>query len=361
MTIPSWSLVIPFNHFNTKKMKNLLLTTFLLLITLFANAQTETTNWLYNLEGKTPETPKIENQNNAITLKILNTERHFDEDFILGRTIEQAINNGELTIYQDRKCTKPYSKEAAKNAILSVSVDTIITFDAETFAEEIKIIRKEIPFFPNERTVYELEQSWEYDNKTNGVNMRINAVHVSVLGVNANGEVLDFTYRKPIFSIKNEDLKKINFLKDLEKPSVIWAKEFSYNADFQNAELRAKLLSKKHLNAHKIVAGYDRKSILTPDEFKQLSETGILIDTVVTFDPETFEETIAIIKTEVNFDAEHITSFRVIQNFYFDTQTNSFQTRILAVAPLRKAFDEQGNFKYQFPIFWIVYEDDFIE
>lgn len=342
-------------------MKNLLLTTYFLLITLFANAQTETTNWLYNLEGKTPEKYKIENQNMAMTLKILNTQRYFDEDFILGRTLEQAINKGELTIYKDKKCTKPYSKEAAKNAILSVSIDTIITFNPETFAEKIKIIRKEISYFPNEKTVYEVEQSWEYDNKTNRVNMRINALHVSILSVNANGDILDLTYRKPIFSIKNEDLKKIDFLKGLEKPSVIWAKEFSYDSDFQNAELRAKLLSKKHLDAHKIVAAYDRKSILTADELKKLSETRVAIDTVITFDPETFEEKIAIVKSDIHFDAEHIKEFRVIQSFYFDAQTNSFQTRILAVAPLRKVFDEQGNFKYQFPIFWIVYEDDFLE
>ena len=55
-----------------------------LLICHISNAQTETTNWLYNLEGKTPVKPKIQNQNqnNTTALKMLNLSRHFDENLL---------------------------------------------------------------------------------------------------------------------------------------------------------------------------------------------------------------------------------------------------------------------------------------
>ena len=333
-----------------------------LLICHISNAQTETTNWLYNLEGKTPVKPKIQNQNqnNTTALKMLNLSRHFDENFILGEHIKQAINKEELTIYQDKKCKKTFSQTDAKAIILWVEIDTVQLLLPE-ITEKPKIVRQEKPFFPIEETVYELEQSWKYDKKTNQLMMSLDAIHVHYLEVYDNGEVADLTNRSYLFSIKNEDAADIILHKELQKMSVIWAKEFSYTGTFENEKLREKLLSPKHINAHKITTSNDRSKLLTKKEIIKLTTTQVSNDTIITFDPETFVETMTIIKSNINYDTKHITSFRIIQDFYFDTKTNTFKTRILAVAPIRKRFDDQGNFKFQYPLFWIVYEDDFME
>ena len=330
----------------------------LLWIVNISNAQTETTNWLYNLEGKTPERPKIQNHKHETILKILNLSRYFDNDFILGESLKQAVNNGKLTIYRDKKCKNAYSKVEAQNVILRIQIDTILNLLPD-FNEKIKIVREEVSFFPNEETVYELEQSWKYDKKQNQLTMSLDAIHVYFLERNANGNVEDLINRNYLFSIKNKDAKKVIPQKELEKMSVIWAKEFSYTGDFNNEKLRAILLSESHRNAHKITATYDRNKELTNVEIKELTTTQITHDTIITFDPETFEEKITIIKSKVFYDATHITSFRIVQDFYFDTATNTFKTRILAVAPMRKRFDDNGNLKFQYPMFWIVYEEDF--
>lgn len=340
-----------------KRLFNLLICLFICTI---SNAQSETTNWLYNLEGKTPARPKIENQNNTTTLKVLNLSRYFDENFILGEHIKQAINNENLTIYQDRKCKKAFSKMEAKATILSVEIDTIITFNVGDYMEEIKAVRREKVFYPIEETVYESAQSWKYDKKTNQVAMSLDAIHVHYLKVNDNGQVADLENRTYLFSIKNEDVENVIPQEELQKMSVIWAKEFSYTGTFENEKLRKALLSKKHIGKHKILDS-NRMGILTGDEIIRLTQNTISIDTIITFDPETFEENWTIVKSNLYYDTEHITSFRIIQDFYFDTETNSFKTRILAVAPLRKIYDEEGNLKYQYPLFWIVYEDDFME
>jgi hypothetical protein len=143
--------------------------------------------------------------------------------------------------------------------------------------------------------------------------------------------------------------------------SVIWAKEFSYNGTFENKNLREILLSENHRNAHKIVGSGDRSYILSANELKQLCQTNTGTDTIITFNPETFEEKMTIVNTQQYFDAEHITTFRIVQDFYFDTETNTFKTRILAIAPLMKIFNDNGDFVYQYPLFWIVYEDDFMK
>lgn len=326
-----------------------------LLIYTVSNAQTETTNWLYNLEGKTPAIPKIENQNNTTTLKMLNLSRYFDENFILGEYIKQAINRETLTIYQDKKCKKAFSKTDAKDVILSVKVDSIITFDAETFMQEIKVIRQERFFYPIEETVYELEQSWKYDKKTNRLTMSLEAIHVYYLEIDANGDVANLKQRNYLFSIKNEDAATVIPQKELQKMSVIWAKEFSYNGTFENEKLRKVLLSKKHTENHKIVDG-SKMQVLTSNEIEQLTKSATQTDTIITFDPETFEEEWRVVKSEY-----YIASFRILQDFYFDTKTNTFNTRVLAVAPIRKFYDDNGNFKYQSPIFWIVYEEGFLK
>lgn len=342
-------------------MKHLFNLLICVLISTFSNAQIETTNWLYNLEGQTPIIPKIENQNNTTTLKILNLSRYFDENFLLGEHIKRAINKGELTIYQDKECKKAFSKTEAKATILEVKTDTIITFDAETFEEQMKVVRHEKLFYPTEKTVYELEQNWKYDKKQHQLTMNLEAIHVYFLEQYDNGEVADLTNRTYLFSIKNEDAKTVIPQKELQKMSVIWAKEFSYNGTFENEKLRKALLSKKHIENHKIIDN-NRMDILTNNEIVKLTQkSAISIDTIITFDPETFEEEWTIVESKLYYDTEHITSFRIKQDFYFDTQTNTFKTRILAVAPLRKVYDEEGNFKYQYPIFWVVYEDDFMK
>ena len=53
--------------------------------------------------------------------------------------------------------------------------------------------------------------------------------------------------------------------------------------------------------------------------------------------------------------------YRIVQDFYFDTRTNSMNTKILAIAPLRDYYDLLGNFRFTRLMFWIVYDDEFLK
>ncbi|MBL7794834.1 MAG: gliding motility protein GldN [Saprospiraceae bacterium] len=91
-------------------------------------------------------------------------------------------------------------------------------------------------------------------------------------------------------------------------------------------------------------------SSLTPEE---VATMGATIDTVITFDPESYQEQIQIVRNEIN--PEDVRRFRLKEVWFFDEETSTLQVRILGIAPLIDVKDENGNFKYEKPMFWVYY------
>ena len=95
------------------------------------------------------------------------------------------------------------------------------------------------------------------------------------------------------------------------------------------------------------------------DKFtKRLSTTDVLgmlskVDTVVTFDPETYEEKIQVVHNDINW--ENVRRFRLKEIWFFDKETSTMNVRILGIAPLIDVKDDQGNFRYEAPLFWVYY------
>ncbi|MCB0549877.1 MAG: gliding motility protein GldN [Phaeodactylibacter sp.] len=97
----------------------------------------------------------------------------------------------------------------------------------------------------------------------------------------------------------------------------------------------------------------DKFSIpLTPDE---VASMGASTDTIATVDPETYEETYQIVRNEVN--PQDVKRFRLKEIWFFDEETSTLQVRILGIAPLIEEYDDNGNFKYERPMFWVYYPE----
>ncbi len=79
------------------------------------------------------------------------------------------------------------------------------------------------------------------------------------------------------------------------------------------------------------------------------------IDTIVTFDPETYEEQIEVVRNTL--DPEDIKRYRVKEIWFFDEETSTMQVRILGIAPLLDKLDDNGNFMYELPLFWVYYPE----
>jgi gliding motility associated protien GldN len=93
-------------------------------------------------------------------------------------------------------------------------------------------------------------------------------------------------------------------------------------------------------------------SMLDTTEIRQI---GASIDTISQFDPETYEETLKVVVNEIN--PEDVKRFRVKEVWYFDSELSQFRVRILGIAPLLDKKDNDGNFLYEQPLFWIYYPE----
>ena len=91
---------------------------------------------------------------------------------------------------------------------------------------------------------------------------------------------------------------------------------------------------------------------LTPDE---VASMGATVDTVITFDPETYEEQIQVVRNDLN--PEDVKRFRIKEIWFFDEESSTLQVRILGIAPLIDVKDENGNFRYEKPMFWVYYPE----
>ena len=87
----------------------------------------------------------------------------------------------------------------------------------------------------------------------------------------------------------------------------------------------------------------------------EVASMGATVDTVITFDPETYEEQIQVVRNELN--PEDVKRFRIKEVWFFDEQTSTLQVRVLGIAPLIDVKDENGNFRYEKPMFWVYYPE----
>ena len=78
-------------------------------------------------------------------------------------------------------------------------------------------------------------------------------------------------------------------------------------------------------------------------------------DTITTWDPDTYEEKIEIVQNDLN--PADIKRFRVKEVWFFDEESSTMQVRILGIAPLLDEVDDNGNFLFERPMFWVYYPD----
>ncbi len=77
------------------------------------------------------------------------------------------------------------------------------------------------------------------------------------------------------------------------------------------------------------------------------------VDTTAVLDPETGEITYVPYFDHINY--ENIQRFRIKEVWFFDENTSRMRVRILGIAPMENVYDENGNFRYEKPMFWVHY------
>lgn len=76
-------------------------------------------------------------------------------------------------------------------------------------------------------------------------------------------------------------------------------------------------------------------------------------DTIIVFNPETYSEETRIVENEINW--EDVRRYRIKETWFFDSKTSTLRVQILGIAPLVDVKDDEGNFRYEKPLFWVHY------
>lgn len=79
------------------------------------------------------------------------------------------------------------------------------------------------------------------------------------------------------------------------------------------------------------------------------------IDTVAIVEPEHYSEHYEIVRNTIN--PEDIKRYRLKEVWFFDSKRGKLDVRILGIAPLKEEYDDNGNFKYERPLFWVYYPE----
>lgn len=77
------------------------------------------------------------------------------------------------------------------------------------------------------------------------------------------------------------------------------------------------------------------------------------VDTVPVYNIDDGTEEYQIVESDINM--EDIKRYRLKEVWYFDSRTSTLKVRILGIAPLKEEYDDNGNFKYERPLFWLYY------
>ena len=91
----------------------------------------------------------------------------------------------------------------------------------------------------------------------------------------------------------------------------------------------------------------------TPMSYDDIKDRLNLLDTIITHNPDTYEEIIKVVRND--FDPASVKRYRVKEDWFFDEETSTMKVRILGIAPLMEDIDAYGNVRFEIPMFWIYY------
>jgi len=274
----------------------------------------------------------------------------FENSQNYGRYFSQKImadiQGGKYLFFEDDLLEVPIPAEKIKERALAA--DTVVTFDPETYEENIRILSE---FDWRLMSGFRVRQVFYY-NKTDKIyGSRVLALAPLVFPKDWEETMANEV--KPLLWIK------IDLPKSTEKITsrdVVYAFETKMRGNaprFSDFVLKKGRMDFSSLitnevarPSHVILDG--NFAPIAPENLQQLV---LYIDTVTTFNPETYAERTEIVQHNAIKDVERI-SF--VQQWFFDDRKRIFFNRVTAVTPLVAVKDEEGNFLYSKVLFYML-------
>ena len=314
------------------------------------------TEFTYHLENHTRMnfTPEGSSQEETRLIKIdpVATCQYGNEKF-LTNYLMSGIDDGKLKTYN--KDGKLLNSDDIYDQMGSSHIDTVITFDPETLDETFSVVRTD-PI--SKIGAFKIKQWWYYNKSTESFQSTVKYIAPLIEKLDKEGNVLgykflfwidvaqqpgeDFNFNQANIVWAKETINTVSF-KDIEKIKGNTRKTFK-NLAFQNPKK-----GKSQVLENESWYAYCSDPISTNEVNQLLSASK---DSVVVYDPETYEESIVIVKKpKVKF--KDLNFYRVHQHWYFDIEKNQLASKLITIGPLQEFHNEKGDLKYRRALYYI--------
>ena len=273
--------------------------------------------------------------------------------------IGDAIAAGKLLAYDKKDGRKLTKEEISQRFILGL--DSLTTFDLETQEERIKIVTICEPAISFIRTL-RVKKVWYYNRKIRQFANR-------VIGVSFMMPVYDekkdsILKEKGVlmyvaFPMRNQKELHINM------PQVPFCMETTEYVEIDSFKTLKGNLNKTfeqfffQLPKNKAIETYSRESssccnqLIDKEEYQYIFNASL--DSINLFNHHDYREPVKVAKRPVLEFEDYSKKYKVVQTWYFDATTNQLVSKLDAVAPAKDEFDDNGNFLYTVPLFYLCF------
>lgn len=141
-----------------------------------------------------------------------------------------------------------------------------------------------------------------------------------------------------------------------------WSKQTNFKVDFTDQHAAIKTLGNKKELIKSILEKVESGTVTAHDydSFEPLSKKEVQdifnpVDTIVTIDYETgFESGEKAVQNPLNIPA--VTKFRVKQEWFYNENDFSMDTKIVGVAPLETIYNADETVRGDRPLFWVFFD-----
>ncbi len=270
----------------------------------------------------------------------------FSTDNWLAQWVLKGMNDGIYKAYESSDLSAIVTHSTLLNKISTI--DTVIAFYPETYEEVMKVIKNELN--PADIKSFRTLQAIYFDKKSSSYQTRLLAIAPMVNMTTPEGQVLGMI---PLAWLAMDGKLSSNF--SAQNPEVAWAallldkgnpltiSELKIKKNDSKKTFAEQLFQEAASMKHPIESteGYGCGNMLTKKDIEGMSNT---IDTVITFDPETYKETMQIGKSD--YLPAKLKQVLLAQEWYYDNHKNMISNRLKAIAPIVEVYDKKNEFMY---------------
>ncbi len=271
------------------------------------------------------------------------------DDLTLARKILNMSNNSS-SLFKDASLSTPLSYADYLKITQETTYDTTFVSQPEG-TKTMQIIANKINI--NEIQLFRVKQILHYNEKTNELGLTPIAIAPILSSYDKEGKLISTT---PLFWMS---VQAIAEQLDLNAATINWAKRLTRSIDTDEvtvikgnhsfATILNKILYRytQTPNTSKLYHTYGKMTPMSPQEIKKLNSG---LDTLITFDPVTFEEKVSVINNTPTPETMH--TIRIVQDWIWNEDTQNISIRLVAFAPLLKRYDNHKNFLHSGPMFY---------